>query len=116
MSKKVENTIPVLPVRDLKRSAAFYVQSLGFGVDWGDSEGATVCQVSRDGHPIMLMEDPSLASPACVWVGLKDDTLFKEFMDKGVSVLSEPTNKPWAYEMRIRDLDGNILWLGTEPK
>jgi hypothetical protein len=49
-------------------------------------------------------------------VGLEDDALFKEFMDKGVAVVSEPTNKPWAYEMRIRDLDGNILWLGTEPK
>jgi predicted lactoylglutathione lyase len=116
MSKQVENTIPVLPVKDLNRSKEFYVQKLGFQVDWGDSEDAAICQVSRDGHPIMLTEDRNVGSPACVWVGLESDKLFKEFMDKGVTVLSEPQNKPWAYEMLIQDVDGNTLWLGTEPR
>jgi predicted lactoylglutathione lyase len=116
MSKQVENTIPVLPVKDLKRSKEFYVQKLGFQLDWGDSEDAAICQVSRDDHPIMLTEDRKLGSPACVWVGLESDKLFKEFMDKGVTVLSKPANKPWAHEMRIQDVDGNTLWLGTEPR
>jgi predicted lactoylglutathione lyase len=116
MSKQVENTIPVLPVKDLKRSTAFYVRQLGFQIDWGDSEDAAICQVSRDGHPIMLIQDESLGSPARVWIGLESDLLFKEFMDKGVTVLSGPANKPWAYEMQIQDIDGNVLWLGTEPR
>jgi uncharacterized glyoxalase superfamily protein PhnB len=51
-----------------------------------------------------------------VWVGLESDTLFKEFLDKGVTVVSPPENKPWAYEMFIQDVDGNILWLGTTPR
>ena len=41
--------------------------------------------------------------------------MFKEYMEQGVSVLSPPERKPWAYEMFIKDLDGNILWLGTDP-
>jgi predicted lactoylglutathione lyase len=116
VSKKVENTIPVLPVKDLKRSKEFYVQKLGFVVDWGESEDAEICQVSRDGCPIMLTEDRSLGSPACVWVGLESDELFRELMDKGVTVLQEPSSKPWAYEMLVHDVDGNVLWLGTAPK
>ena len=116
MSKEVENTIPVLPVVNVGRSKEFYVQKLGFQVDWGDSDDAAICQVSRDGHRIMLTEDKSLGSPACVWVGLESATLFKEFLDKGVTVVSPPQNKPWAYEMFIQDVDGNILWLGTAPK
>lgn len=40
----------------------------------------------------------------------------REYVGKGVEVVSGPDNGPWAYEMRIRDLDGNILWLGTEPR
>ena len=116
MSRHVENTIPVLPVKDLKRSRQFYVQKLGFSVDWGDSDDAAVCQVSRDGHPIMLTEDRSLGSPGCVWVGLESDELFREFTEKGVTVLQEPENKPWAYQMLLQDIDGNVLWLGTGPK
>ena len=116
MSKQVENTIPVLPVKDLKRSKEFYVEMLGFRVDWGESLDATICQVSRDGHPIMLTEDKNLGSPARVWIGLESDKLFKELIEKGVTVLSGPKNEPWAYEMLIQDVDGNSLWLGTEPR
>ena len=116
MSKEVENTIPVLPVNQLSRSKQFYVEKLGFQVDWGESDDAAICQVSRDGHRIMLTEDNNLGSPACVWIGLESDKLFNEFMDKGVTVVSPPANKPWAYEMLIQDVDGNILWLGTGPK
>jgi len=116
MSKQVENTIPVLPVKNLARSRDFYTQRLGFKVDWGDSADASVCQVSRDGHPIMLTRDESLGSPACVWIGLESDSLFTELREKGVTVLQEPQNQPWAYEMRVEDIDGNVLWIGTEPK
>lgn len=116
MDPQVENTIPVLPAKCLKRSRDFYVETLGFKVDWGDADDALVCQVSRDGRPIMLKEDPRLGSPACVWIGLESDQLFAEFIAKGVSVLEGPQNQPWAYEMLIEDIDGNILWLGTEPK
>lgn len=115
MKPQVENTIPVLPVSQLKRSREFYVERLGFKVDWGDGDDAAICQVSRDGHPIMLKEDRNLG-PAWVWIGLESDSLFAELLRKGVTVLQQPQNKPWAYEMQIRDLDGDVLWLGTEPK
>lgn len=100
----------------LTDSKMFYVETLGFQVDWGTLDTDTVCQVSRDGHHIMLTEDQSLSSRAVVWIGLETDRLFQEFIDRGVTVVSGPENKPWAYEMRIRDLDGNVLWLGTGPR
>ena len=114
MSDVVENTIPVLPATDLRRSKDFYVQQLGFTIDWGEAEDATVCQVSRDDQRIMLMEGSNLGSPACVWLGCSAK-LFDEFIGKGVPVLSGPENKPWAYQMRVTDVDGNILWLGADP-
>ena len=113
--KEVENTIPVLPAKNVAASMAFYVARLGFVVDWGESEDAQICQVSRDGHPIALSQDDAIGSPGCVWIGLETDRVFREFKESGVTVLSEPQNKPWAYEMFIQDLDGNIL-LGTGPK
>lgn len=116
MSREVENTIPVLPVKNLLRSKEFYTDKLGFQVDWGRAEGDMICQVSRDGQRIMLTEDGSLGSPGCVWIGLETDRLFQELAGNGVTILEGPRNKPWAYEMFIQDVDGNVLWLGTEPK
>lgn len=111
----VECTIPILPVRNLQKSIGFYAGTLGFSVDWGGEPGAEVCGMSRDGQPIMLRQQDA-AEPAWVWIGLEDDSLFDEYRSKGVRVVQEPRNRPWAYEMKFADADGNILWLGTEPR
>jgi catechol 2,3-dioxygenase-like lactoylglutathione lyase family enzyme len=113
--KEVENTIPVIGVKDLQRSIEFYTSVLGFVLDWGGADGETICSVSRDGHPIMLNEQGEILTPSCVWIGLQSDRLFSEYTSKGVTVLQDPENHPWAYDMKIQDLDGNVLWLGTEP-
>lgn len=116
MSKEIENTIPVLRVTNLTATKAFYAKTLSFQVDWGHAEADTICQVSRDGQRIMLTQDQNLGSPGCVWIGVESASLFDEFISKGVEVIRGPENKPWAYELLIRDLDGNVLWLGTQPR
>ena len=50
-----------------------------------------------------------------VWIGLEDDSLFETCTSRGVEVLQEPENHSWAYEMKLADIDGNVLWLGTGP-
>jgi predicted lactoylglutathione lyase len=112
---QVECTVPVLPVRDLSRSVAFYTDSLGFTVDW-IGEQKLAASVSRDHCCIMLRKVEQWAGPTWVWIGLHNDSLFQSFRAKGVKVHQEPRNERWAYEMKFEDIDGNILWLGTEPK
>ena len=109
----IECTIPVLPVSDVSRAIAFYTQKLGFKLDW---ESDTICSISRDDCHIMLSESIEGGGKAWVWIGLQDDSLFHEYMRQGVTVLQEPQNHPWAYEMKFADVDGNVLWLGTEPR
>ncbi len=112
---KIECTVPVLGVRDLAESIAFYTEILGFSHDWGGS-GGTVCSVSRDGHSIMLSKAAKGDSAGWVWIGLEDDSLFEEYRVRGVKIVQEPANYSHAYEMKIEDVDGNVLWLGTEPR
>ncbi len=114
--RQVECIIPVLPVRDLARSIRFYTQTLGFQLDWGGAAGDTICSVSRDGCRIMLAQDFGAALPAWVWIGLENALLFDEFAKRGATVKQPPRNFSWAYEMKLEDPDGNILWLGTEPR
>ena len=113
--RQVECTIPVIPVRDLLRSVAFYTESLDFSIDWMGQQ-KLACSVSRDGCSIMLLQMNPWKGPTWVWIGLRDDSLFEHFREKGVKVHQEPRNESWAYEMKFEDIDGNILWLGTEPK
>jgi predicted lactoylglutathione lyase len=110
---KVECTVPVLPVRDLGRSIQFYTETLEFALDW---RGDVICSVSKDGRPIMLMQEEKLTAPVWVWIGLEDDSLFKLYKSRGVKVLQEPRNFSWAYEMKFEDPDGNVLWFGTEAR
>ncbi|RBP36116.1 putative lactoylglutathione lyase [Roseimicrobium gellanilyticum] len=112
----VECTIPVLPVQDLKRSIAFYTEILEFRLDWGSGAKDTVCSVSRDGCAIMLQQSEVAGTPAWAWIGLEDDSLFDLYASRGVKVKQPPRNFSWAYEMKFEDPDGNVLWLGTEPK
>ena len=116
VSRHVECTIPILPVRNLWRSIAFYTETLGFQLDWGGAAGDAVCSVSRDGCSIMLMVQQSIEIPSWVWIGLADDSLFQLYRSNGVRVLQEPRNCSWAYEAKFEDIDGNILWMGTEPR
>ena len=114
--RQVECTIPILPVRELASSVRFYTDTLGFKLDWGGEAGATICSVSKDSCSIMLLQADKADSAVWVWIGLEDDSLFETYKGKGVKVLQEPRNFSWAYEMKFEDLDGNVLWLGTEPR
>jgi predicted enzyme related to lactoylglutathione lyase len=110
--RQIENTIPVLAVQDIDRSIAFYKEVLGFEVEWNAGH---VCSVSRDRCSIML-QVRSDAGSGMVWIGLEGDSLMELVQESRAKILQPPTNKPWAYEMKIADPDGNVIWLGAEPK
>lgn len=111
-AKQIEKAIAVLPVRDLDRSIEFFRSTLGFDLEWKTPE---VCSVARDGCSIMLQRS-SNGSRATVWIGLEDDSLYAKLTASGATVLQAPTRRPWAYEMKIADPDGNTVWLGTDPR
>lgn len=114
--RQVECTIPVLPVRDLQCSVRFYTETLEFKLDWGGQPGSLIGSVSKDCCHIMLSQCSSGLSGVWVWIGVEDDSLFHLYRSRGVKVMQEPENHPWAYEMKFEDPDGNVLWLATEAR
>ena len=106
---------PILRVSDLAASIEYYVRVLGFKVDWHYED--VIASVSRDQCHIFLCAGDQGNPGSWVWIGVGDaEALFGEYKSKGAKVRNPPGNFPWAYEMQIEDLDGNVLRMGSEPK
>jgi predicted lactoylglutathione lyase len=130
---------PCFAVGDVRESAEYYRDKLGFSYDriWG--EPPSFCMAQRDGLTIMLAEvaDPADVRPntavasqshrhdgeedhthylpwdAYIWCDSADE-LFEEFKSTGATVHYEPRIKS-AYEMKefaIKDLDGYVIAFG----
>ena len=110
---RVENATPILQVESLQASIDYYVDSLGFTLDWSVTRMASV---SRDGCPIMLCEGAQGHPGTWVWIGVSDaGRLHEEIRPRGATVRLAPTNFPWAYEMLVEDPDGHVLRFGSDP-
>ena len=110
-----EGVSPIFTVKDIRASLAYYVDVLGFKIDWGGD--TAFASVSRGCCHIMLCEGDQGHPGGWVWIGVGDvGRLFEEYRTKGAKIRHRPTNYEWAYEMQIEDLDGNVLRMGSDPK
>lgn len=115
MPIEFENVSPILRVANLAASLQYYVDVLGFRIDW-QAEGP-MAAVSRDRCAIMLTEHDQGHPGSWVWLGVGDaEALHADYVARGAKIRLPPTNYSWAMEIRVEDLDGNVLRLGSEPK
>ncbi len=109
-----EGTTPILRVQSVEASILYYVQQLGFRLNW---QTPYFAGVSRDRCTIFLSQGDQGHTGGWVWVGVSDaDALLEEYRRSGAKIRHLPTNYSWAYEMQVEDPDGNILRCGSEPK
>ena len=111
---RVERIVPILRVRSLAASLAWYVGVLGFREHW--HEPGIMASVVRDAGELMLCEGAQGADHAWVWVGV-DDAMraHDECVARGATVRMPPTNFRWALEFHVQDPDGHVLRVGSAP-
>ncbi len=109
-----EGVNPILPVQSVAASIDYYVQRLGFKIDWRFPSFASI---SRGRCHLFLCEGDQGHPGTWVWIGVEDaEALFAEYQASGAKIRHPPTNYEWALEMQVEDLDGNILRLGSDSK
>jgi len=109
----MHSAVPILRVRDLSSAVDYYVNKLGFKLDW--QQPGLFASITRDRCALMLSEGDQGNPGSWVWVGVGDAAaLFEEMRGKGAIVQMPLTNFSWALEMHIEDPDGNVIRFGSD--
>ncbi len=112
--------VPILFVRDVSASAAFFQEKLGFETDFLYGTPPFYGSVSRGEICLHLrfVRQPTFAELAAREVSLILATievsdlqgLFEEFKGRGVAFAQMPTRQPWGgTDFQVRDPDGNVI-------
>jgi catechol 2,3-dioxygenase-like lactoylglutathione lyase family enzyme len=111
-------SVPEIPASDVDKAAAYYVNKLGFTLDWGN-EGDGIAGISRGNCRLFITnrgfrESHGNTGPILFWLNLNSkaevDELFAEWNAAQAKILSEPEDKPWNLrEFIAADLDGNLI-------
>jgi uncharacterized glyoxalase superfamily protein PhnB len=114
------SVVPILAVRDVAGSAAFYQSALGFAVDFLYGTPAFYGSVSRG--PVCLhlrcVKDRDFApratsdvSPVAATIEVSDVlALFAEFGKSGAPLTDAPARQAWGgTDFQVRDPDGNVI-------
>ncbi len=121
MSEAVlKSVVPIVFVRDVPASAAFFRHKLGFNIDYLYGASPFYGSVSRGEVCLHLrcVQQPNFAELAAREVSLILATievsdvqdLFGEFAGRGVEFAQTPTLQPWGgTDFQVRDPDGNVI-------
>ncbi len=111
----MNTAVPTLRIRSYEAAVHFYVESLGFRIDWEwrhEPELPVFMQLSRGLLRMYLTEhEGDCALPGLVYLYVEDvDAWQAEMLARGVVAEEAPRNQPWGNrEMMLRDPDGNGL-------
>lgn len=116
----LKSAVPILFVRDVTASAAFYRDKLGFAIDFLHGQPPFYGSVSRGKACLHLrfVHAPNFAGLAAREISLilatievsDVEALFEEFRGRGVEFAQTPTRQDWGgTDFRVRDPDGNAI-------
>jgi catechol 2,3-dioxygenase-like lactoylglutathione lyase family enzyme len=112
---KLGRTIPILRIFDEAKAREFYVDFLGFAVDWEHRFAPDLplyMQVSRDGCVLHLSEHHGDATPGAA---LRIDTAKLEAFHQEITAKAYKYARPqieampWGRDLSVRDPFGNRL-------
>ena len=116
----LKRVIPILFVRDVKVSASYFHEKLGFEIDFLHGLPPFYGSVSRDGICLHLrfVQRPFFADAAsqerelilASFVVANVQALFEEFKERGVEFAQKLKKQAWGgTDFRVRDPDGNVI-------
>jgi uncharacterized glyoxalase superfamily protein PhnB len=115
-----QTVIPQIRITNAEQSLGFYVQALGFKIDWEHRFGPDYplfVQITRQGQTIFLTEHTGdCETGSAVYFVVPDAAqCLSEFEQKGVAPTKALSKTPWGtHEFLLTDPDGNRLRFASE--
>ncbi len=105
--------VPIFRVENLDASITYYVECLGFQVQW---RGDPLASLVRDRMSVMLSQGDQGHAGTWVWVAVDNvDELWEELRARGALLRHPPTNYDWgSRECQVTDPDGHVIRFGAE--
>ncbi len=111
-----------LPVSDWRTSRDWYVDGIGFAVEFeapeGGSRGSGVCALQDDAGLTIFLDqtDPPILSGQSSYTLQVDDVdaLYARLSAAGVAFQAAPAKQFWGYGATLADPDGHVLNLWDE--
>ena len=104
---------PALHVPDVKATATFYRDVLGFNWDFGDDDYSVVW---RDNSAIHFVKGNERPTGVHLFQWVRDvDAYHREVVERGVEVIVEPADRPYhVRDFSIRDPNGVTVVIGQD--
>jgi uncharacterized glyoxalase superfamily protein PhnB len=114
----MQTVYPVVPIREYGKAKDYYVNQLGFKIDWEIKDGdlPVFLQVTRDGQSLYLTQNPKDGEPpVSVYLYVPDVDAWCGVTQKlGMDAEEPPDEQPWGNrEARYRDPFGNWLTVAS---
>lgn len=105
-----------LPVSNLERSRAWYVDTLGLEVEFEIADRRTTVLNDGEGFAIFLQETSGAAgNGVALWFQVDDvDEAYAKWTVRGVKFAHEPRKNFWGYGPELADPDGYLVRLWDE--
>jgi catechol 2,3-dioxygenase-like lactoylglutathione lyase family enzyme len=106
---------PILSVKNLNASQAYFRDALGFKVLWEHGEPPDFGAVGRADTVLFMCAGCQGAPGSWTMIFARDvDRLYEDFRSHGAIIRMPPTDMPWGLrEMQVADPDGNVMRFGT---
>ena len=108
---RVHQVVPILCVRDVPASIAYYRDRLGFTDSWGWGDPAGFGGVRRDGVEVQfcLNGQGNPGTWLSIWVD-DVDALYEDLRARGADIRQPPTTFEWGvWECNVADPDGHRI-------
>src|SRR5258706_9088655 len=97
---------PVLRVKNVDASIAYYLEALGFELRWRANDGFAC--VARDKCSIFLTDDNQSQPRMWVWIGVGDvPAPHGHYVMSRAKTPHPPENFEWALELHVQNPPGN---------
>jgi len=117
---ELKSIVPILSVRNVPASAAYFRDRLGFAIDFLYGDPPFYGAVSRGEICLHLrfVKQPNFAELAAREVSLilasvevsDVQRLFDEFVERGAEIAQPPTRQSWGgTDCHVSDPDGNVI-------